>query len=151
MISAYSDDFNDVITDLLSSWTLKAKPLHHNSSRNNCPRDQQSADCESGSDREPGPVLLQDLERELYNWSIECESPLSSPFLLSLPRLLFSPYPLSLVLSLFSCCPPVCWDPPALGFSLQTSLLLFSLSGQLRTVLPACCKKEERANGIRLG
>ena len=40
MISAYSDDFNNVITDLLSSWTLKAKDLHHN-----CHRDQP--DCGS--------------------------------------------------------------------------------------------------------
>ena len=65
----YSDDFNDVITDLLSRWTLKAKtePLPHESSKSG-----QVGECR-GSDRQAGPVL-QDLERELYNWSIECES-----------------------------------------------------------------------------
>lgn len=81
-ISSFSTVFNDVISDLLKRWTLVAE--------NTCPSGTHSS-CDPSTDDSSALVTkiqshqLCNLERELYNWSIECEwnifslsSPLSS-------------------------------------------------------------------------
>lgn len=53
VISEYTSVFNDVITDMLSNWNTKL----------------------AQSDDKNG-ILINDLENQLYKWSIECELPL---------------------------------------------------------------------------
>ena len=50
MISEYTSVFNDVISDMLANW-----------------------DTRLGPDAQRNGFMINDLEKELYNWSIECE------------------------------------------------------------------------------
>lgn len=64
-ISEYSTVFNEVVTDLLKKWTLAVENpcLSGTSSSNN------NLDLNTSQGHQ-----LQNLERELYNWSIECKN-----------------------------------------------------------------------------
>lgn len=82
-VSGYEDEFNDVISDLLSRWTSLVNQ------GNTTPTSSSLGHCESQFKITPSPSsnILQDLERELYNWSIECEYCTLFPPSLSFPSL----------------------------------------------------------------
>lgn len=96
-ISEYSTVFNEVITDLLTRWTLAIEQ------NNNGVTSSSSNQKQNLSNNMFQGQHLQNLERELYNWSIECKSFIRiptfpfPPFVTMIELLLFHPLSLTRV------------------------------------------------------